>query len=105
MGRPSTWKTRRVARARGIPSTAAMPRRVMCTDRHASSVFVPGKLDQRAVDVAMLDSHDLSRPRAGIRHEHDERSHRPHDDDIGSYETVCMECHGRIHGGTHQGRI
>ena len=42
MGRPSTWKTRRVARARGIPSTAAMPRRVMCTDRHASSVFVPG---------------------------------------------------------------
>ncbi|HEY2869931.1 MAG TPA: hypothetical protein VGJ11_10485 [Gaiellales bacterium] len=63
------------------------------------------QLDQRAVDVAMLDSHDLSRPRAGIRHEHDERSHRPHDDDIGSYEPVCMECHGRIHGGTHQGRI
>jgi 5-methylcytosine-specific restriction endonuclease McrA len=28
-----------------------------------------------------------------------------HSDDPDDYETLCAECHGRVHGGTHHGRL
>ena len=80
IGLPSTWKTRRVLRRSGIERSAATPRLVRWTVRHASSVFASGELDGAAVevDVPPLERERLGGPRAAVGHEHDQRPHRPH---------------------------